>query len=125
MNHIYHIVRYVKAGKPITTLAKIPGIEQYQVGVTYIARAAKPASWVPGERVRLIYSYYLGRDIDCDNTKKVLNDAIAKGLGVDDKIFLSCDRFKVLKDPRPRVEVEVVNDAGDCHCGIAKDPAHG
>jgi Holliday junction resolvase RusA-like endonuclease len=47
---------------------------------------------------------------DADNLLKALNDAIAKALNVDDKVFLPCVRSKAVdgreKDPRVIVEID-------------------
>lgn len=101
-----------RGGKGLSpTLVKADNIETYQAGVTYIVKAARPSGWKPGRRVRLLYSYFLNRDADCDNLKKAMNDAIAAGLGVNDRIFLATDVLKETVKTRPRVEVEVVNEA--------------
>jgi Holliday junction resolvase RusA-like endonuclease len=45
--------------------------------------------------------------MDCDNVLKALNDAIAIGLGVNDKVFLPCVRSKEIGIKSPRVIVTV------------------
>jgi Holliday junction resolvase RusA-like endonuclease len=112
VNHLYRIAyRPRKNGKGLSpTLVKADNVETYQAGVTYIVRAARPSGWKPGRRIRLLYRYYLTRDADCDNLKKAMNDAIAAGLGVNDKVFLATDVLKETVKTDPRVEIEVVNE---------------
>jgi hypothetical protein len=112
LNHMYKIIyvpRRNGAGL-VASLGKEANVEVYQSGVTYIAKAARPSGWAPGRRVRILYSYYLNRDADCDNLKKAMNDAIALAIGCNDKAFLATDVLKETDRRRPRVEVEVINE---------------
>jgi len=94
----------------VSRLGKADGVEAYQTGVTYITKTAKPTGWVPGRQIRLRYQFYLNREVDCDNALKAINDAIALGLGVNDKIFLPCVTSKVIdKKAAPCVVVELEN----------------
>lgn len=106
VNHAYHPGR-TKAGRLF--VRKVAGIETYQLVVSSVCRVARPKDWHPGPQIRLRYSYYLKRDIDCDNAKKFINDAIAIALGVNDRTFLSCDMLKVTGIKEPFVLVEVEN----------------
>ena len=112
VNHLYTIGwRPRKNGSGLgPCLIKADGIETYQAGVTYIVKTARPSGWKPARRVRLLYTYHLTRDADCDNLKKAMNDAIASALGVNDRIFLATDVSKEIVKANPRVEVEVVNE---------------
>jgi Holliday junction resolvase RusA-like endonuclease len=103
-NHLYHIVYVGRHPR----MAKKPEIETYQVLVTYLVRAAKPSGWVSGAHVRLLYDFFLKRDIDCDNALKAMNDAIAIALDVNDKLFLPCVRSKTIgvRDPHVLVEID-------------------
>lgn len=111
VNHSYKIVRVPRkdGGGLVSKLAKADGIETYQTGVTLITKTARPSGWVPGERIRLRYWFWLTKDVDCDNALKAINDAIATGLGVNDKIFLPCVQEKTVNkgiDPHVIVEIE-------------------
>lgn len=108
VNHTYKIVRqYGKGGRPYMTLAKEPEVEQYQMVASQIAKMARPEGWEPDGFVRLKYWWVLDRDIDCDNMKKAINDALARAWKVNDKMFLSCDISKIVGNPEPYVEIEV------------------
>lgn len=116
INHSYKIVTVpAKGGQGLVRrLAKADGVEAYQAGVTYIAKTAKPSGWVPADKVRLRYWFYLQREIDSDNALKAINDAIALAIRPDasaakrDSGFLPCvaDVFLGYKDPHVVVEVE-------------------
>jgi len=106
VNHAYHPGR-TKDGRLF--VRKASGIENYQLLVTSACRQAKPSSWHASPQVRIKYAYYLKRDIDCDNAKKFINDAIAIALGVNDRTFLSCDMLKVTGIAKPFVQIEVEN----------------
>ena len=108
VNHTYKIVRqYGKGGKSYMTLAKEPEVEQYQMVAASIAKHARPAGWEPAGFIKLRYWWSLGKDIDCDNMKKALNDALALAWGINDRMFLSCDVEKTTGNKEPYVEIEV------------------
>lgn len=108
-NHTYRIIRVKhRDGGSHQQLGKVPGVEDYQLVVTALARRARPASWAPLAQIRIRYWFNVKRDIDCDNAMKALNDAIAIGLGVDDKAFLPCvvEKTTGVKEPYVRIEIE-------------------
>lgn len=122
VNHSYRIV--VVPGRKgqgmVRRLAKAEGVETYQAGVTLIARTAKPSGWQAADKVRLRYTFYLGRELDCDNALKAINDAIALAIrptasaAKRDSGFLPCVADVFVGDKNPRVVVEVWNyEAGD------------
>lgn len=96
-------------------LGKAPGVEAYQTGVTYLAKTAKPSGWNPAAKIRLRYWFYLGRELDCDNALKAINDAIALAIRPDasaakrDSGFLPHVIDVVTGDKNPRVVVEIEN----------------
>lgn len=53
------------------------------------------------------YRYFLGRDIDCDNVMKLVDDGVELALGVDDKWLLPRAMSKVtgLRPPERRLEL--------------------
>ena len=107
VNHSYHPVK-TRGGK--LRFAKHKDVVDYQTAAMLIVRSACPSNWsAPPGYFRIHYSFYLRRDIDCDNAMKALNDAIAAALNVDDKRFLPCVKWKSASatEPNPRVVVEI------------------
>ena len=100
----------------VRRLAKAPGIEHYQAGVTLITRTARPTGWVPGEKIRLRYWFNVGREIDCDNALKAINDAIALAIRPEassakrDSGFLPCVQDITIGNKDPHVVVEIENE---------------
>lgn len=106
-NHSYRIIRIKhRDGTSHQQLGKVPGVEDYQLVVTALVRQATRGIRL-ADQIRLRYWFYVKRDVDCDNAMKALNDAIAIGLGVDDKRFLPCAVEKHTKTKEPHVVVEI------------------
>jgi len=104
------------AASPIRGVKKDDKVAAYQVAATYITRLSKPRHWKhEGQQIRLYYDFHLKRQADADNLLKALNDAIANGLGIDDKAFLPCVRSKKVdgaeKEPRVVVEIDDGEDS--------------
>lgn len=99
---------YVRVRGKWNRMAKAPGVESYQNDVALICRTARPSGWNPSKRVRTRFWFYLKRDADCDNLLKVIHDAIAEALGVNDKAFLPFVVAKEtgLKEPWTEIEIE-------------------
>lgn len=128
INHSYRPVKIPKKdrygrtmwtpdGKPMMRigLAKESGVEAYQTGAALVVRASMPSRWRHGGGwIRITYSFYLVRKVDCDNAMKALNDAVAKAIGVDDNWFLPCVISKQVnsKEPNPRIEL-TIDDQSD------------
>lgn len=107
-NHAYRIVTVRRGSVPFRTLAKTEEAVAYQMGARLLVAAAKPSGWQPAAQVRLIYRLYLSHRQDADNSLKLLNDAIAKALGVNDDRFLPCVESKEIVPPKlARVEVSI------------------
>lgn len=66
---------------------KRPGVEAYQVEVTYRVREARPSGWRPDGQIVVEYYFELGRDIDCTNAIKVIEDGVATALRPEDKLY--------------------------------------
>lgn len=99
-------------GRPVTRLgmAKEGSVRAYQNDVGLIVRSARPSGWqAPRGQIRVYYSFFLRRKIDCDNALKALNDALAMAIGVDDEVFLPCVRSKQIdkNEKNPRLEIEI------------------
>ena len=80
---------------------------RYQLVASTIARRAKPDGWSPAGQVRVRYWFRLKRAMDASNAIKLLEDAIADGLGVDDAIFLPAVEELTTGHKEPSVTVEV------------------
>lgn len=95
-------------GKPVTRggIYKTEDAKAWQDGVRLIARTMKPSGFKPTE-VILTYEFVLARDIDCDNVKKMANDAIAEALGLNDRYFYTADMTKVTGSKDPYMVVTV------------------
>lgn len=119
-NHAYKRVSYRSRQpdgslKTLNRMGKADGVEEWQNGIIQIAKTARPSGWTHPENtnVRIRYRFYTNPFIDTDNMKKLINDAIAKALGINDKWFLTCDVVSIkTKDGLQRVEVEIDNDFG-------------
>ena len=117
VNHAYSIstkYRRTKGGAdvPYASMSKDPGVVAYQHAAGLVTGVAKPSGWKwQGGFIRLVYRFYLSRDADCDNLLKMLNDAIAAKIDVNDRWFLPMVMSKrVVKPHEARVEVTVIQD---------------
>lgn len=88
-------------------MTKAPGVEAYQNDVSLIARNARPSWFAPTGQIRVRYSFHLKRDADCDNLIKMLQDAIASALGVNDRWMLPCVAQKTTGNKQPWTDIEV------------------
>jgi hypothetical protein len=88
-------------------LAKTDEGWDYQTEATSIVRKHRPKDWAASGQVRVRYWFRFGRAMDASNAIKLLEDAIALGLGVDDAIFLPCVEELTSGHKPPHVEVEV------------------
>jgi len=113
LNHSYQIIRLRrKNGSTYQRLGKIQKVENYQQEVAFLARQTRPKGWEPrpGAFIRIKYWMHVGRDIDCDNVLKAINDGLKWGLNVDDKRFLPYVVTKTTKNKNPHVEIEVSDE---------------
>jgi len=106
-NHAYNIVTLRRGSVPFRTLAKTDEAVAYQTAAKLIVAAAKPSGWQPAAQIRLNYRIYLVHRQDADNSLKLLNDAIARALGVNDDRFLPSVESKEIVKSNPRVEVTI------------------
>lgn len=120
INHMYELTRVDRTnrrgeirlddlGRPrkYKRLVKNAKVAKYQDDVVLQVKVAKPSHWQPEGFVRLTYRYFLVHDIDCDNVKKAISDAIQIAIGVDDRMFLHCDESKVHGCPLSEARVEI------------------
>lgn len=102
------IARGYRRGKdgsniPFSRIKKNAHVEAYIAGAVPVIRTARPSGWVPPELIRIDYRLYLSRDMDFDNVFKIVNDALAIALGVDDARFFPTPISKVIDLKNPRV----------------------
>lgn len=99
-NHAYQYMR--------RRVSKAPGVENYQLVAATMARQAMPKPFEPQGMVYVRYWLHLKRDQDATNVLKIVEDGIAAGLGVNDRMFLPAVLFKEhgIADPYISVEVE-------------------
>lgn len=88
-------------------MAKTDDGWDYQTEVTSIVRKHRPKGWAADGQIRIRYWFRFKRAMDASNAIKLLEDAIAKGLGVDDAIFLPCVEELTTGHKDPGVTVEV------------------
>lgn len=91
------------------TLKKQAVAERYQADVTTIVRAARPDSFQPKGQMFICYQMWLARDMDADNILKLVNDAIALALGVNDSRFLPVVLKKYKGSKTPRLVISVLD----------------
>lgn len=96
------------SGRPKTRPAqfKTREAEEYQDAVRLLARVARPSGFVPAQ-VIVAYDFVLDRDIDCDNVMKMVNDALAEALDLNDRHFFPVVLSKTTGSKDPTVHVGV------------------
>ena len=115
-NLAYRIVK--PRGSPRFTIAKTDEAWTWQTVVANQVKHAKPDDFAPQGQITIRYRFYFKRRQDADNQMKLLNDAIAWGLGTkmgktkpvpiwDDALFLPCCEVSESGHTDPRVEVTV------------------
>lgn len=115
-NLSYRIVK--PRSSPRHTLAKTSDAWEWQTIASAIVQRAKPDDFAPVGQIVVRYRFFLRRRMDADNMMKLLNDAIAYGLGTkmgktkpvpiyDDALFLPCVESLATGDANPRVEVTI------------------
>lgn len=111
-NRSYRITRQTGAqGQTFHTLSKSGVAERYQGDLALVCRTAKPSGFKPEGEVIISYKFYLARNIDVDNILKMMNDAIAKAIEIDDRRFLVATPSKTLREKDPHVIVGVYDAA--------------
>ena len=107
VNHAYKV--FTTRDGP-ARMAKTSEALTYQVGAAQIVRAAKPSGWEAARRIYVVYRFWFDTNRrDASNAIKLLEDAIAIALGVNDNTFLPCVAIKEVDKTRPRVEVTIRN----------------
>jgi Holliday junction resolvase RusA-like endonuclease len=80
--------------------------EVYQDTVRWLAKTAKPSDF-SATQIIIAYDFMLARDIDCDNVMKMINDAVAEAIGLNDKHFFPAVLSKTTGSFDPSVMVHV------------------
>lgn len=120
VNHAYRAAtkyRRTKGGTKVAyaSIIKDSQASSYQEGASLITASSRPSGWQwQGGFVRVVYRFYLHRDADCDNLLKVLNDAIASRIEVNDKWFLPMVMSKkIVPTTEARVEILIVQEGDE------------
>ena len=106
INHAYN--QHRQGGRGLKDEAR-----EYQEWARLAAmEAAQGWKW-QGSWLRLRFKWYMPnyRVRDISNAKKVLEDGIAEGIGVNDKFFLWTDEIPEVDKAKPRVEVTIIEEA--------------
>ena len=119
-NRTYRIVRLPakdKHGQPVlgadgtqkkySTMKKTEAVADYQTMAGYLINTAKPSAFKPEGLIYVLYELFLGRDVDCDNVMKAIDDTLARCLEVNDNRFLPVAMSKEtgVKDPHVKLTV--------------------
>lgn len=88
-------------------IRKTPEAEAFQHGVQMIAQAANTLRFDKNLRVLVAYEFALQNDIDCDNLLKLLNDALSKAIGLNDRHFMPVVMSKTIRNAQPFTRVTV------------------
>lgn len=120
LNKLYQPVwRSARGGRRYMGVGKNPVAKQYHDDCVMQLRVARPSSWrpAPETQIRLSFGLFLVRSIDADNVLKVLSDAVASAIDIDDRWFLPCVATKTeglpLRDAR--VEIEIGDEGEHSH----------
>lgn len=97
-------------GKSRGGMFKTAEAETYQDTVRWLAKLAKPKGFAPTE-VIVAYDFTLWRDIDCDNVMKMINDALAEAIDLNDRYFYPTVLSKATGSKTPSVTVTVYDRA--------------
>lgn len=90
---------------------KDPDVALWQDTAAWLVKAARPRDWKPAKRVMVTIECYTPgpHPRDSDAQVKATLDALAVGLGVDDKIFLHCVPVNEVDRAAPRTVIHVEN----------------
>ena len=112
-NHSYTIVtkhRYNASANriPYSSMALKQSVRDYQDAAIWTIKVATPRKWRPTGFIRTYFSFYLVKDIDCDNILKSVHDAMKKATDVDDNVYLPVVVKKEYGWKKSEARVEVV-----------------
>jgi len=95
------------SGKEIRIQVKTDEANLYQSQLTMLARNAKPSDFKPMGQIIVAYEMILDRNLDADNVMKVVHDALAIALEVNDKLFLPLVWMKTSGSAHPFLAIHV------------------
>jgi hypothetical protein len=102
-------------GEPITfrAVVKKPEVQRYQDNASLIIASARPARWMfPDNRQMYVdYFLYLTNNIDATNVIKMVEDALARTIGVNDRWMLPRVQHKEVGCSLRTARVEILVDA--------------
>jgi hypothetical protein len=105
-NHAYKRSRHT--GKPVLT--EDARLWKEAVYLTSL-NAFNRSRWRPtGRRIAVHIWLYLSTDMDADNSLKLTLDGLARGIGVNDKLFLPRVMAKEVGIARERIEFYLTNE---------------
>ncbi|HEX5016538.1 MAG TPA: hypothetical protein VFX15_03005 [Actinomycetes bacterium] len=105
---------YNRRPREVRTIVKTDKAVAYTGLAMRRCQEKRPRGWSPTGLVVVEFYYFLGRDIDCDNVMKLVNDGIEAATGVDDKWFLPRAIFKTTGlRPSQRKIVVILDDQPD------------
>ena len=115
---------YNRRGGEFRKIIKTNEAVTYTEMVTVIARQARPSSWKPEGFIVVEFDYYLGRDVDCDNVMKLVNDGLKHAIEVDDRWYLprAMSKQTGLRPSERRVVVRV-RSASPSSAQVASAPS--
>lgn len=105
-----------KWGRPLEArkIVKTDAAKVYTETVIRLAAEARPSHWRPEGFIVVEFHYFLGRDVDCDNVMKLVNDGLKAAIEVDDRWFLPRAMSKTIGlRPQHRRVVVLVSEAGE------------
>lgn len=123
INETYKIVHHPPfchaCRRGIPRLGKSDKVETWQVEIAWITKVARPSGWTAGRRVIIEVEWFAPRMAmkaaeaghDSDAPAKALLDGIARGLGIDDSVFLFRCMANEVDRKNPRTIVRVRNAA--------------
>lgn len=110
-NHIYkNTIRVARNGRHYQARKLTDEAQQYFDDAVRLIKVARPSRWSPEGQVRVIFDLHLTRDIDSDNTKKLILDALEAATGVNDSRYLDCTRTKTTRLPLSQARIELTID---------------
>lgn len=82
---------------------------QFQLDCIRQIKPQVPSGWKPeGLFIRMTYGFYLVNDMDASNCLKLVEDAFAKAVGINDRWYLPCVEGKwIVKPNEARIEIDI------------------
>lgn len=104
-NQCYRIITLRGHG----SLKKTSVAQSYQDDVVWLTKLARPSDFRPEGQLYICYEMVLQRNADADNILKLVNDALARGLDINDSRFLPVVISKTAGSKEPRLLITIVD----------------